>query len=43
MNENHREKALFNCLEIPNDEVRLAVVRCLYNVPLTELDDEEIS
>ncbi len=29
-------------LEIPNDDVRLAVVNCLYFVPIEELDSEEI-
>ena len=42
LNEANREVALFNCLEIPNDEVRLAVVECLFNVPLNEIDSEEI-
>ena len=30
----NREPALFGCLEIPNDNVRLATVDCLFNVPL---------
>lgn len=42
LNEANREVALFNCLEIPNDDVRLAVVECLFNVPLNEIDSEEI-
>ena len=42
LNQNHREEALFNCLAIPDDSVRLAVVRCLYVVPLDEFDSEEI-
>lgn len=42
MNDSQREAALFNCLEIPNDDVRLAVVDCLFHVPLGELDVEEI-
>lgn len=42
LNQNHREEALFNCLAIPDDNVRLAVVRCLYVVPLNEFDTEEI-
>lgn len=28
-------------MEIPNDEVKLAVVRCLDKVPLNEIDMEE--
>lgn len=43
LNESGREIALFNCLQVPNDEVRLAVVRCLNNVPLSEFDNEEIA
>ena len=42
MNNNQRETALFNCLDIPNDDVRLAVVGCLFNVPLNELNMDEI-
>ena len=42
LNQNKREDALFNCLAIPDDGVRLAVVRCLYVVPLDEFDSEEI-
>lgn len=30
-------------MEIPNDEVKLAVVECLNNVPLSEFDTEEIA
>lgn len=43
MNENGREAALFNCLKIPDDNVRLAVVECLLVVPLDEFDFGEIS
>jgi hypothetical protein len=43
LNDNGRETGLFNCLEVPNDEVKLAVVECLNNVPLSEFDNEEIS
>ena len=42
LNDVSREAALFNCLEVPNDEVRLAVVECLNSVPLDEFDNEEI-
>lgn len=42
MNENEREDAMFNCLEVPSDDVRLEVVKCLYNVPLAEYDNDEI-
>lgn len=30
----NREAALFNCLKIPNDDVKLAVVSCLIYVPI---------
>lgn len=36
-----RETALFNCLEVPNDHVRLEVVKCLYNVPLSQYSIDE--
>ena len=41
LNANHREDLLFNCLEIPNDSVRLAVVKCLDRIPVNEIDIEE--
>lgn len=28
---------------MPNDEVRLEVVKCLFNVPLSEFDQDEIA
>lgn len=37
-----REEALFRVLVIPNDDVRLAVVHCLYYVPINEIDGGEI-
>ena len=43
LNENNREKYLFDCLECPSDQVRKAVVACLYHVPLAELDEDEVS
>ncbi len=43
MNDAGRETALFNCLEVPSDEVRLAVVKCLNRVSLAEFDNEEIA
>ena len=36
LNDASRETALF--LEVPNDDVKLAVVECLNNVPLSEFD-----
>ena len=41
LNANHREDLLFNCLEIPNDSVKLAVVKCLDKIPVEEIDIEE--
>ena len=38
-----REQALFNCLEIPNDDVRLAVVKCLFVIPIREFQMSEIA
>lgn len=43
LNQNNREAALFNCLNIPDDNVKLAVVSCLFVVPLDELESDEIT
>ena len=43
MNEGNREKYLFDCILCPSDKVRLAVVDCLYHVPLSQLDEDETS
>ncbi|CDW89777.1 UNKNOWN [Stylonychia lemnae] len=43
LNDVGRETALFNCLEVSNDYIELAVVECLNNVPLSELDNGEIA
>jgi len=43
LNNNNREAALFNCLAVPDDTVKLAVVSCLFVVPLDELESDEIS
>lgn len=40
---NPREVALFNSLRIPDDNVRLAVVECLFVVPMDELEIDEIA
>lgn len=37
-----REQLLFNCLNMPDDKVRNAVVKCLSVVPLDQLDEQEI-
>lgn len=34
---------MFKCFEIPDDEVRLSLVNCILQVPLSELDIEEIN
>jgi hypothetical protein len=41
-NELDREQALFDCLSIPNDDVKLAIVKCLFNVPTDLYEAEEI-
>lgn len=38
----NREECLFNCLRIPDDEVRLAVVKCLFVVPITQFSPVEL-
>lgn len=43
LNTDNREQYLFNCLKVPSDDVRLSVVMCLNNVPLSELEIDEIS
>ena len=43
LNQNGRETALFNCLAVPDDNIKLAVVSCLFVVPLDELESDEIS
>lgn len=42
LNEIQRENGLFNCLKVPDDKVRLAVVSCLFVIPLDEYEQEEI-
>ena len=42
LNAADREEALFRVLVVPNDDVRLAVVNCLYYVPIYEIDGGEI-
>ena len=42
LNAANRDSALFRCLDIPNDEVRLVVVDCLYFVPLDEIEYDEL-
>lgn len=41
MNRNKREDYLFTCLEVPSDNIKLAVVKCLDKIPLDEIDLEE--
>ena len=43
LNDHQREKYLFASLAVPSDIVRLAAVQCLLNVPLDELDADEIA
>ena len=42
LNKLKREEALFNCLKIPCDEVKIEVVKCLFVVPMEDLDQPEI-
>ena len=42
LNDIERETALFKCLTVPDDDVKLAVVQCLFVVPLAQLDEKEI-
>lgn len=43
LNKADREKFLFNCFSIPDDQVRLTLVNCILQVPLSELEIEEIN
>ena len=43
LNKNRREESLFKCITIPDDDVRLAVVQCLFVVPLDEFEQDEIN
>ena len=43
LNDNNREEFLFACLVVPSDSVQNAVVDCLCEVPLSELDGDEIA
>lgn len=42
LNQNRREAFLFNCLDIPSDEVKLQVVRCLLVIKNEEWDTDEV-
>jgi hypothetical protein len=42
LNQNQRETFLFNCLVIPSDDVRLAIVKCLLMIKVEEWETEEI-
>jgi len=42
LNNNGRDEALFLALATPNDDVRLAVVRCLLTIKVSELDSREV-
>lgn len=42
MNSNKRENYLFACLDIPSDEVRMAVVKCLLLTKNEEWNSEEL-
>ena len=42
MDEAEREKGLFNCLKIPNDDVKLKVVNALQHVPIYQISRVEL-
>lgn len=42
LNDLEREAALFNCLAVPDDGVRLSVVKCLFVVPINDYETPEI-
>lgn len=42
LNMNKREAYLFNCLDIPSDEVKLKVVRCLLVIKNNDWDTDEV-
>ena len=42
LNDLGREQGLFNCLAIPDDDLRLMVVRSLFVVPLDDFSADEI-
>ena len=43
LDKSDREKLLFKCLEIPNEEIQLAVARCLSTIRMSEIDEREFS
>ena len=38
-----RENALFQCLKVPDDPVKVTTVECLFTINIDELDTNEIS
>lgn len=43
LNDLERETLLFNVLDVPNDDVKLAVARCLDKIKISEIDSDELS
>lgn len=43
LNRFNRETLLFNCLEVPSDDVKLAVAQCLDKIKISEIDTDETS
>ena len=43
LNNAGREEFLFKGLELNNDRLRLAIMKCLYNVPLNQFSTDEVS
>jgi hypothetical protein len=43
LDDHRREQRLFDCLAVPNDDVRLCSIRCLGETPVGQFDATEIS
>lgn len=43
MNKFNRDKTLSNLLKVPNEDVKLSVVKCFYSINVEELEQEELS
>lgn len=43
LNDIERENALFACLQIPNDDVKLAIAKCLDEVSISQIEVDELS
>lgn len=43
LNTNNRETILFNCLNIPSDDVKIAIAKCLSYVKIDEIEADELT